>query len=82
LLVVDVMDSSASDDREVNVPLYARFGLPKTWLVDGARGVIERYRVPAPGGCQQVRRLRRGERFSLQAFPELSRTVDELLGSA
>jgi hypothetical protein len=32
VLVVEVMDSSASYDREVNVPLYARFGIRETWL--------------------------------------------------
>ena len=38
LLVVEVMESSAGYDREVKVPLYARFGIPETWLVDVERG--------------------------------------------
>ncbi len=80
--VVEVMDSSTSDDREVKIPLYARFGIPETWLVDVAQGLIEMYRAPAPGGCQQVRTLRRGERLSPQAFPELILTVGEPLGLA
>jgi Uma2 family endonuclease len=81
-LVVEVMDSSASYDREVKVPLYARFGIPETWLVDVEQGLIEVYRSPSPEGYRQVRTLQRGERFSPQAFPQLSVTVDELLGSA
>jgi Uma2 family endonuclease len=80
LLVVEVMDSSASYDREVKVPLYARFGIPETWLVDVEQGLVEVYRAPGPEGYQQVRTLRRGERLSPQAFPELSVMVDELLG--
>jgi Uma2 family endonuclease len=80
-LVVEVMDSSASYDREVKVPLYARFGIPETWLMDVEQGLIEVYRSPSPEGYQQVRTLRRGEGLSPQAFPELSVTVDELLGS-
>lgn len=80
LLVVEVMESSASYDREVKVPLYARFGIPETWLVDLAQDVMEMYRVPSPAGYRQVRTLRRGERLSPQAFPELRLTVDELLG--
>ena len=80
LLVVEVMDSSASYDREVKVPLYARCGIPEAWLVDVEQGLIEMYRAPAPGGYQQVRTPRPGERLSPQAFPELILTVDELLG--
>jgi Uma2 family endonuclease len=81
-LVVEVMDSSTSYDREVKVPLYARFGIPETWLMDVEQGLIEMYRDPNPEGYRQVRTLRRGERLSPQAFPELSVTVDALLGSA
>jgi Uma2 family endonuclease len=81
-LVVEVMDSSASYDREVKVPLYARSGIQETWLVDLEQGLIEMYRFPSPEGYQQVRALRRGDRLSPQAFPELSVAVDELLGFA
>jgi len=79
LLVVEVMDSSASYDREVKVPLYARFAIPETWLVDVAQGSIEVYRALGPEGYRQVRTLRRGMRLSPQAFPELIVTVDKLL---
>jgi Uma2 family endonuclease len=64
----------------VKVPLYARCGIPEAWLVDVEQGLIEMYRAPAPGGYQQVRTPRPGERLSPQAFPELILTVDELLG--
>jgi Uma2 family endonuclease len=79
-LVVEVMDSSASYDREVKIPLYARFSIPETWLLDVQQGLVEVYQAPSPEGYQQVRTRRRGERLSPQAFPELSVTVDELLG--
>jgi len=81
LLLVEVTDSSASYDREVKVPLYARFGIAETWLLALESGVIEVYRAPGPEGYRQVRILGRGERLSPQAFPELILTVDELLGS-
>src|SRR5919106_5077962 len=82
LLVIEVMESSVGYDREVKVPLYARFGIPETWLVDVEQGLIEVYREPGSEGYRQVRTLRRGKRLSPQAFPELLLTVDELLGSA
>lgn len=80
LLVVEVMESSAGYDREVKVPLYARFGIPETWLVDVERGLIEVYREPGSEGYRQVHTLRRGERLSPEAFPQLILTVDEVLG--
>jgi Uma2 family endonuclease len=80
LLVVEVMESSAGYDREVKVPLYARFGIPETWLLDVERELIEAYREPTPEGYRQVHTRRRGERLSPEAFPQFSLTVDEVLG--
>lgn len=54
LLLIEVMENSAGYDREVKVPLYARFDIPETWLVDVERGLIEVYRVPSPEGYRQV----------------------------
>jgi Uma2 family endonuclease len=50
LLVVGVVDTSGAHDREVKLPLYARHGIPQTWLVDLTRNVIEVYRDPRPTG--------------------------------
>jgi Uma2 family endonuclease len=80
LLAVEVMESSAGYDREVKVPLYTRFGIPETWLVDVERGLIEIYRDPSPEGYRQVHTRRRGEHFSPTAFPHFSLTVDAVLG--
>jgi Uma2 family endonuclease len=80
LLVVEVMESSAGYDREVKVPLYARFGIPETWLVDVERGLIEVYREPSPEGYRQVHTRRRGEHLAPAAFPQFSLTVDAVLG--
>jgi Uma2 family endonuclease len=80
LLVVEVMESSAGYDREVKLPLYARFGIPETWLVDAERELLEVYREPSPEGYRQVHTRGRGERLSPEAFPQFSLTVDEVLG--
>ncbi len=80
LLVVEVMESSADYDREVKVPLYARFSIPEPWLVDLEQGLIEVYREPGPEGYREVHTIRRGERLSPQAFPQLTLTADEVLG--
>jgi Uma2 family endonuclease len=80
LLVVEVMESSAGYDREVKVPLYARFGIRETWLVDIERGLIEVYRDPSPEGYREVHTRRRDERLAPAAFPQFILTVDVVLG--
>jgi Uma2 family endonuclease len=80
LLAVEVMESSASYDREMKVPLYARVGIPETWLLDVERGLIEVYREPSSEGYRQVHTRRRGERLSPVAFPQFILVVDEVLG--
>ena len=80
LLVVEVMERSAGYDREVKVPLYARFGIPEVWLVDLERTLIEVYRSPTLQCYQAVQRFQRGQSLSPQAFPELALAVDIILG--
>lgn len=80
MLVVEVMETSASYDRDVKVPLYARFGIRETWLVDLDARLIEVYRNPTPQGSQSVQRFQPGRQVSPQAFPDLPLAVDEILG--
>jgi Uma2 family endonuclease len=80
LLVVEVADTSVGFDQEVKVPLYARFGLAEVWLVDLAAECIEVHRIPMSEGYQAVQRLQRGQRLSVQAFPDLALAVDDILG--
>jgi Uma2 family endonuclease len=48
-LIVEVAQSSLRYDRGVKVPLYARHGIPETWVVDAAQSKLARYRAPAQG---------------------------------
>jgi Uma2 family endonuclease len=79
LLLVEVMEHSAAYDREVKVPLYARFGIPEVWLVDLEEEVVEVYQAPSPQGYQRAARFGRGDRLAPQAFPDLVLMVDEIL---
>jgi hypothetical protein len=80
LLVVEVAETSAASDREVKVPLYARWGILEVWLVDLMSERIEVYREPGVGGYKQKLTLARGEVLSPQAFSDLRLTVADLLG--
>lgn len=79
LLVVEVAETSADADREVKVPLYARAGVLEAWVVDLHGEVVEVYRKPSPEGYLEVQRVRKDQSLSVEAFPDLSLSVDEIL---
>ena len=80
LLLVEVADSSVVYDRDVKVPFYARHGVRECWLVDLPGEVLEVYSQPAQDGYRSVRRLRRGDKVSLEAFPGVTFAVESILG--
>ena len=80
LLVVEVADTSAEDDRERKLPEYARAGIPEVWLVDLARDTIEGHHDPAAGGYRAVTVFRRGDTLVSLAVPTVSIAVAEVLG--
>lgn len=79
LLVVEVAETSEEYDREVKVPLYARWGIPEVWLVDLANQTIEVYRGASPTGYLDVRSIGSGQPLVPQAFPDLRLTVEDVL---
>lgn len=80
LLVIEVADTSVEYDRHVKVPLYAQVGIPEVWLVNLSEDLIEIYTDAANGSYKNVRRVKHGESFSLQAVPGIAFSVDAVLG--
>jgi Uma2 family endonuclease len=80
LLIVEVADTSLTYDRHTKVPLYARAGIPETWIADLNGERIEVHREPSPDGYRLVRAYGRGERISPLFAPDLVVEVDEVLG--
>jgi Uma2 family endonuclease len=80
LLLIEVADSSLSFDRRRKLPIYARDGVPETWLGDLQHDRIEAHRRPEHGRYQDLETFPRGARLSPLAFPDLSIAVDEILG--
>ena len=80
LLLIEVADSSLAFDRQSKLPLYAREGVSETWLIDLPHESVEVYRRPENGRYQDVATLTRGAGVSPLAFPDLTLTVDEILG--
>jgi Uma2 family endonuclease len=80
-LLIEVADSSLEYDRDVKIPLYASSGITEVWLVDIYEQVIIVYRYPSENGYSDIQKLSRGEKMSIQAFPEINLAVDDILGS-
>lgn len=80
LLVIEVADTTAASDRRVKLPKYAAAGIPEAWLVNLPRNSIEVHRVPRDGRYQQVMVYRRGDTIVLAALPQITVSVDAILG--
>lgn len=80
LAVIEVSDSTAEDDSRVKMPLYGSEGIREALLVDLQDDCIEVHRRPTKAGYRNVRRVGRGQRLALLAFPDLSPSVDDILG--
>jgi Uma2 family endonuclease len=79
LLAVEVADTSVADDRVAKVPLYARAGVPETWLLNVRDRALEVYREPGPAGYAQTHTYQPNQRVAAAAFPELVLRVGALL---
>ncbi len=80
LLLIEVALSSANYDREVKIPHYARTGIPEAWIVLLEDEVVEVYLSPSAGRYPRPKRFRRGQTLKPTAFPDITLTVDEVLG--
>jgi Uma2 family endonuclease len=80
LLVVEVADTSLQYDRDIKVPLYARFGIPEVWIVDLGSETILVFRQPGPDGYADTYTVPRPGELSPQAFPDLVFATAQILG--
>jgi Uma2 family endonuclease len=80
LLVIEVSDTTATYERGVKIPLYARSGIREAWIVDLTREKVEVYARPEHGGYKQFREAGRGEAVAPQGVPSLALAVDDILG--
>lgn len=80
LLVIEVSDSTLDFDRKVKVHLYARAGIPETWVVNLPEERIEVYSDPVGGEYQTVRSYVRGRRLQSHTLASLRLPVSKVLG--
>jgi Uma2 family endonuclease len=79
LLVLEIADSSLFHDRKRKIPLYARCGIPESWLLNLVRGTLEVYRDPIGGAYQTWTVLQAGDGIAPLSRPDRSIQVAELL---
>ena len=77
LLIIEVSDSTVSNDREVKIPLYAKNGIPEVWLLDIQQRQLEIYREPINGVYQQ-RDCRRTGQIAPILYPDAVIDLAEL----
>jgi Uma2 family endonuclease len=79
LLLIEVADSSIDYDRDMKIPLYAESGILEVWIIDINEELIEVYRQPTPTGYRDIKTVKRNENLSLQAFPDIILSANEIL---
>jgi Uma2 family endonuclease len=80
LLIVEIADTTLAYDRDVKVPLYARSGIPETWLIDLSGDQIFVCRRPAHGAYAEHHTVSRDEKLALLAFPSVTLAAADVLG--
>jgi Uma2 family endonuclease len=80
LLVIEVSDTTLEYDTKVKVPLYARAGIPETWVINLRGGRIKTYANPAHGAYQTITSHARGEELQSRSLAAVRLPVSEILG--
>jgi Uma2 family endonuclease len=80
LLLVEVSESTLRFDRKRKLPLYARHGVPESWILNLVDGQLETYREPWSGGYGLRRVLERGEPATPALLPGVALDWAALLG--
>lgn len=82
LLLIEVSDTTLAYDRAIKLPIYARAGIPEVWIADLSGHGIERHADPDPvsGVYRSAIRFDRGKTIAALTVPELSLSVDDVLG--
>ena len=79
LLAVEVSDSTLNYDINVKLPMYAKAGVPETWIMNLREDVIDSHSDPSPDGYRTTRRYRIGDVIAPLAFPDLEIEVSRLI---
>lgn len=80
LLLIEVADSSVDYDKTIKIPLYARYGICETWIINIPEQLIHIYQQPENNSYKIKIDKQQNENLTAQAFPEIQFTVKQILG--
>lgn len=79
LLVIEVAQASLKRDLKVKPRVYARAGVPEYWVENLVDETLEVFRDPVGDEYRTRLTLRRGDKVSLIAVPDVEIAVSDLL---
>ncbi|MDN5870779.1 MAG: Uma2 family endonuclease [Nitrococcus sp.] len=78
ILLIEVAESSLDFDRQIKLPLYARYGVPEVWLVDLQHRVLVLHRRPHDGAYQESVVQQDLTRVAPRALPDAALDLSDL----
>ena len=78
LLIIEVSDTTLDYDRNVKLPMYARFGIPETWIANIRDRQAEVYAQPSNGEYQRSRVAGIDETLTLPGLEDVSLPVNRM----
>ena len=79
LLLIEVADSTAANDRRRKLPDYARFGIPEVWLAVRDGHHVEVHAEPVDGVYTRIETVGMGGVLTPTAFPDVAITVSDVI---
>ena len=81
LLIVEISDSTLNHDVNEKLPVYAKAGVPETWIMNLREDAIDSHSDPSPDGYRVTHRyrIRIGDVIAPLAFPDLEIEVSRLI---
>ena len=78
LLLIEVADTTLAYDRTVKLPLYAKCGIPESWIVNLQLRCIEVYREPMADGYAKRSEIEFHGSVTPLALPKISVAVADV----
>ena len=79
-LLMEISDESLEFDKTRKLPLYAEAEIQEVWIINLQSNIVELHQRPSNGLYQFVKIFNRGEAVQSEVLPNLTLSVDEILG--
>ena len=80
-LVIEVAESSLQYDREIKIPLYAKYNIPEVWLVDLESNQLTVYSSPKNNQYENIETITTYSHVAIQKIPGIKINLSNLFES-